>query len=75
MLPGGLLCLAAAAVLIAGGAGGAASTAAAACAPAQHPLIAEVLYDAVGDDAGWVFVELYSLGPSEKASSRRPPRA
>ena len=60
MLPGGLPCLAAAAVLITGGAGGAASTAAAACAPAQHPLIAEVLYDAVGDDTGWEFVELYN---------------
>jgi len=30
------------------------------CAPAQHPLIAEILYDAVGDDTGWEFVELYN---------------
>ena len=36
------------------------AAAAAACAPAQHPLIAEVLYDAVGDDTGWEFVELYN---------------
>jgi len=31
-----------------------------ACAPAQHPLIAELLYDAAGDDTGWEFVELYN---------------
>jgi hypothetical protein len=33
---------------------------AAACAPAQHPLIAELLYDAAGDDTGFEFVELYN---------------
>jgi hypothetical protein len=31
-----------------------------ACAPARHPLIAEVLYDAPGDDTGFEFVELYN---------------
>ena len=30
------------------------------CVPAQHPLIAEVLYDATGDDTGLEFVELYN---------------
>jgi hypothetical protein len=29
------------------------------CAPAAHALIAEVLYDAIGDDTGREFVELY----------------
>jgi hypothetical protein len=50
-------------VLVAGGAGlfvPATATPAAACTPAQHPLIAELLYDAVGDDAGWEFVEFYN---------------
>jgi hypothetical protein len=32
------------------------------CAPPAHPLIAEVLYDAVGDDTGWEFVEFYNPG-------------
>ena len=60
MLHGGLLSLAAAAVLGASGAGCLVSSATALCAPAQHPLIAELLYDAVGDDTGWEFVELYN---------------
>lgn len=30
------------------------------CAPARHPLIAEVLYDASGDDTGLEFVELHN---------------
>src|SRR5262245_15283263 len=30
------------------------------CAPASHPLIAEVFYDAVGDDTGLEFVELFN---------------
>ncbi len=33
------------------------------CAPAARPLIAEVFYDAVGDDTGWEFVELFNPGP------------
>ena len=68
MLPGGLLSLAAAAVLVASGARSAMpafAAAAASCAPAQHPLIAEVLYDAIGDDTGWEFVELYN--PHDRA--------
>ena len=66
MLHGGLLSLVAAAVLVAGGAGSATpALAAAGCAPAQHPLIAEVLYDAVGDDTGWEFVEFYN--PHDRA--------
>jgi hypothetical protein len=61
MLRGGVSLLAAAAALAAGGGGPAVpATAAAACAPAQHPLIAEVLYDAVGDDTGWEFVEFHN---------------
>ena len=32
----------------------------AACAPPAHPLVAEVYYDAIGDDTGWEFVELYN---------------
>jgi len=60
MLPGGLLSLVAAAVLVTSGAGCSVSGATVACAPAQHPLIAELLYDAVGDDTGWEFVELYN---------------
>jgi hypothetical protein len=35
------------------------------CAPLARPLIAEVLYDATGDDTGWEFVELYN--PSDRA--------
>jgi hypothetical protein len=38
----------------------AAVPAGASCAPAQHPLIAEVLYDAAGDDTGFEFVEFYN---------------
>jgi hypothetical protein len=30
------------------------------CAPSRRPLIAEVLYDAAGDDTGFEFVELYN---------------
>ena len=43
----------------------AARAAAARCAPAQHPLVAEVLYDAAGDDTGSEFVEFYN--PHERA--------
>ena len=60
MLHGGVSLLAAAVVLAAGQVGCSASAAAAACAPAQHPLVAEVLYDAPGDDTGWEFVEFYN---------------
>jgi len=55
------------AVVIAPGVGGAGPATpaapiavAAGCAPAQHPLIAELLYDAVGDDTGWEFIEFYN---------------
>ena len=65
MLPGGVSLLAAAVVLVASGAGCSVSGATAACAPAQHPLIAELLYDAVGDDTGYEFVELYN--PHDRA--------
>ncbi|HVP14152.1 MAG TPA: lamin tail domain-containing protein [Terriglobales bacterium] len=34
--------------------------AAALCAPAAHPLIAEVFYDAIGDDTGSEFLEFYN---------------
>jgi hypothetical protein len=57
MFHGGLLSMAAAALVASGGGS---SAVASACAPAQHPLVAEVLYDAVGDDTGWEFVELYN---------------
>ena len=63
MLHGGVSLLAAAVALAGVGAAWAVPASAgatAACAPAQHPLIAEVLYDAVGDDTGWEFVELYN---------------
>ena len=30
------------------------------CVPAGHPLVAEVYYDAPGDDTGHEFVELYN---------------
>jgi hypothetical protein len=66
MLPGGLSSPAAALVLLAvaatqvSAAAAGAPAAAAGCAPAQHPRIAEVLYDATGDDTGWEFVELYN---------------
>src|SRR5262245_2493906 len=33
------------------------------CAPAGHPLLAEILYDAAGDDTGQEFVELYNPTP------------
>ena len=33
------------------------------CAPQTHPLIAEVFYDAVGDDIGHEFVELFNPSP------------
>ncbi|MBI5710876.1 MAG: lamin tail domain-containing protein [Candidatus Eisenbacteria bacterium] len=32
------------------------------CAPSARPLVAEVFYDAVGDDTGWEFVELINPG-------------
>lgn len=61
MAHGGVSSLVASAVLAACGAWpGVPAVAAAACAPAQHPLVAEVLYDAVGDDTGWEFVEFYN---------------
>jgi len=34
------------------------------CAPPAHPLIAEVLYDALGDDTGVEFVELFNPMPT-----------
>src|SRR5262245_22750917 len=34
------------------------------CAPAGHPLLAEILYDAAGDDTGQEFVELYNPTPA-----------
>ena len=30
------------------------------CAPPAHPLVAEIFYDAVGDDTGHEFVELFN---------------
>jgi hypothetical protein len=61
MLHRGVPWLAAAAALVAGGAGPAMPAfATAACAPGQHPRIAEVLYDAVGEDTGWEFVEFHN---------------
>lgn len=33
-----------------------------ACAPAGKPIVAEVYYDANGDDTGWEFVELFNPG-------------
>src|SRR5215468_9801964 len=36
-----------------------------ACAPASHPLISEIFYDAIGDDTGLEFVELFN--PSSAA--------
>src|SRR5881409_2055023 len=30
------------------------------CSPAGHPIVAEVFYDATGDDTGLEFVELYN---------------
>lgn len=33
------------------------------CAPPLHPLIAEVCYDAIGDDTGYEFVELFNPSP------------
>ena len=61
MLHGGVSLFVAAVVLVASGAGSAVPVSAAGtCAPAQHPRIAEVLYDAVGDDTGWEFVEFHN---------------
>ncbi len=37
------------------------------CAPPSHPLIAEVYYDAVGDDTGSEFVELFNPMPTPYA--------
>ena len=34
------------------------------CAPPSHPLIAEVFYDAIGDDTGWEFVEIFNPMPT-----------
>jgi len=34
------------------------------CAPPAHPLIAEVFYDAIGDDTGFEFVELFNPTPA-----------
>jgi hypothetical protein len=34
------------------------------CAPAGHPILAEILYDAAGDDTGLEFVELYNPTPA-----------
>jgi len=39
----------------------------AACAPPGRPLIAEVFYDAVGDDEGLEFVELFNAGASPQS--------
>src|SRR5439155_20980804 len=43
-----------------------------ACTPAGRPLISEVFYDAIGDDAGLEFVELYNPGsvPADLAGAR-----
>jgi len=30
------------------------------CSPASHPIVAEILYDAVGDDTGHEFVEIFN---------------
>ncbi len=61
MLHGGVLACAAASALAACGAAAIAPKgAAAACAPTQHPQVAEVLYDAIGDDTGWEFVEFHN---------------
>ena len=38
-------------------------TAALSCAPASHPIVTEVYYDAPGDDTGHEFVELWNPGP------------
>ncbi len=59
MSPGGVL-LSAACLGLAVPAGGGAAEAPPPCCPAGHPRIAEVFYDAVGDDTGWEFVELYN---------------
>jgi hypothetical protein len=34
------------------------------CAPGSHPIIAEVFYDAVGDDTGHEFVEIFNPAPT-----------
>ncbi len=43
-----------------------------ACAPAGKPIVAEVYYDANGDDTGWEFVELFnpSAAPVALAGAR-----
>ncbi len=41
----------------------AAGLAFAACSPLQRPIVTEVYYDAIGDDTGWEFVELFNPGP------------
>lgn len=33
------------------------------CAPASHPIVAELFYDAVGDDTGREFVEIFNPAP------------
>jgi hypothetical protein len=35
----------------------------ASCGPPSHPLIAELYYDAIGDDTGFEFVELFNPSP------------
>ncbi len=52
---GAALALAVAGVLTASPCAGAAT-----CAPAAHPLVSEVLYDAVGDDSGCEFLEFFN---------------
>jgi hypothetical protein len=37
------------------------------CAPPGHPIIAEVFYDAVGDDTGHEFVEIFNPSPGSFA--------
>ena len=37
------------------------------CAPASHPIVTEVYYDAPGDDTGREFVELWNPGPGTVA--------
>jgi len=39
------------------------------CAPASHPIVTEVYYDAPGDDTGREFVELWNPGPGTAALS------
>lgn len=53
----------AASILVASLAADAAASPAAGCAPPLRPRIAEILYDAAGDDTGHEFVELYNPNP------------